>query len=120
MTTKRTLNVHEALKYLENLEILSSDEPDFWDEFVSEGRLVIVPPSNIKEREIAEDSGEENGIDSNHLKKTQKTKANAHVEWNTSHSAVSVGITDSSVNEPTKQNDKENRKKSQKPKLVCH
>ena len=43
MDVKGTLNVHEALKYLEDLEVSSSDELDFSDKFVSEGRLVIVP-----------------------------------------------------------------------------
>ena len=42
---------------------------------------------------------------------------NAHIELNTSHGNVLV---DYPVNKPTKQNDKGNQKKSQKPKLVCH
>ena len=67
MDVKGTLNVHEALKYLEDLEVSSSDELDFSDKFVSEGRLVIVPHSNVEGRETDEDSGEENGIDPNHL-----------------------------------------------------
>ena len=33
---------------------------------------------------------------------------------------VSVGNTDSPVNEPAKQNNNGNQKNSQKPKLVCH
>ena len=37
ISAKRTLNVHEAPEYLEDLEISSSDESDFEDEFVSEG-----------------------------------------------------------------------------------
>ena len=60
MAAKRTLNVHKALEYLEDLEVSSSDESDFEDEFVSEGRLVIAPSSNVKGRETDEDSGEEN------------------------------------------------------------
>ena len=59
------------------------------------------------------------GIDPNHLNKNELL-SNAHVELNTSHGNVSVGIMDSLVNKPVKQNDKENWKKSQKPKLVCH
>ena len=119
MAAKRSLNVHEALKYLEDLEVQASDESDFEDEIVLEGRLVIVAPSNVEGRETDKDSGEENGIDPNHLNKNQLF-SNAHVELHTSHGNVSVGITDSPVNKPTKQNDKENRKKSQNPKLVCH
>ena len=107
MAIKRTLNVHKVHKYLEDLEVSSSNESDFEDEFVSEFRLVIVPPSNIERHETDEDSGEENGIDRNHLNKKQLF-SNAYVELNTSHGSVSVGITDSPFNEPTKQNDKEN------------
>ena len=107
MAIKRTLNVHKVHKYLEDLEVSSSNESDFEDEFVSEFRLVIVPPSNIERHETDEDSGEENGIDRNHLNKKQLF-SNAYVELNTSHGSVSVGITDFPFNEPTKQNDKEN------------
>ena len=41
MATKRTLNVHKALKYLEDLEVSSSVESDFKDEFVSLYHLLI-------------------------------------------------------------------------------
>ena len=50
-------------------------------------------------------------MDPNHLNKYQLLSS--------VHGNVSVGITDSPVNKPTKQNDKENRKRSQKPKLIC-
>ena len=117
MAAKRVLNALEPLKYLEDLKVSSSDESDFQDEFVSQGRLALVPTSNVEGRETDEDSGEENGIDPNHLNKHQLL-SNAQVELNTSHDNVSVGVTDSP--EPTKENVQENRKKSQKPKLVCH
>ena len=55
------------LEYLKDLEVSSSDESDFEDEFVSEGRLVIVPPSNVEGRETDQDFREENGSDPNHL-----------------------------------------------------
>ena len=45
MIVKRTLNVHKTLEYVKDLEVSSSDKSDFEDEFVSEGRLVIVLPS---------------------------------------------------------------------------
>ena len=76
---KRTLNIHDALEYLGNLKESSSDESEFEDEFVSEGRLVIVPPSNVERRETDDDSGEENGIDLNYLNKNQLL-SNAHVQ----------------------------------------
>ena len=83
------------------MEVSSSDESELKDEFVSERGLVIVLPSNVEGRETDKDSGEENGIDSNHLNKNQLLP-NAHVELNTSCGNVSVGITDSLVNEATK------------------
>ena len=101
------LNVHKALEYIEDLEVSSSDESDFEDEFVSERRSVILPPSNVKGRETNKDFGEDNRINSNHLNKNQLL-SNAHVELNTPHGNVSVSITNSLVNEATKQNDKEN------------
>ena len=60
MAAKRTLNIHEALDYLEDLEVSPSDESDFEDEFVLESRLAIAPSSNVKERETNKDSGQEN------------------------------------------------------------
>ena len=45
MIVKRTLNAHKTLEYVKDLEVSSSDKSDFEDEFVSEGRLVIVLPS---------------------------------------------------------------------------
>ena len=83
------------------MEVSPSDESDFEDEFVSEGRLVIVPPSNLEGRETDEDSGEEIEVHPNHLNKNQLLLI-ANVELNNSHGDVSVGITDSLVNKPTK------------------
>ena len=34
LVANRTLNIHEALEYLEDLEVLSSDELDFEAQFV--------------------------------------------------------------------------------------
>ena len=34
LAANRTLNIHEALEYLEDLEVLSSDELDFEAQFV--------------------------------------------------------------------------------------
>ena len=119
MAPKRTLNIYEALQYLENLEVSSPDESDFEDGFVLEGRLVIVPPSNVEGRETDKDSGEENEIDRNHLN-TNQLLSNVHVELNTSHDNVSVGITDSPVKEPTNKMIKRIERKVKKPKLVCH
>ena len=76
MAAKRILNVQEALRYLEDLEVSPSDESDFADEFVWEGKLVIVSPSNVEGRETDEIFGEENGIDPNNLNKNQLVSKN--------------------------------------------
>ena len=70
MASKGTLNVQEALEYLENLKVSSSIESDCKDEFVSEVRLAIVSPSKVELRETHGNSGEENGIDPNQSKTT--------------------------------------------------
>ena len=80
---------------------------------------MIVPPFNVEGLETDKDSGEENRIDPNYLNKNQLF-SNTHIELNTSHVNVWVGVTDFPVNELTKQNNDENRKKNKKPKLVCH
>ena len=112
MAARRTLNVHKALEYLEDLEVSSSDGSDFKDGFVSGGRLGILPPCKVAGRKNDENSGEENETDPNHLRKYQLL-SNAHVEFNTSHGNVLVVITDTPINESTKQNDKKNLKKRQ-------
>ena len=39
-------NAHEALEYLENLDASSEDDLSDDEDFISSGRLVILPPSN--------------------------------------------------------------------------
>ena len=63
-----------------------------------------MPLSNVKGCKTDRDSVEEYGINLNHLSKNQLL-LNVHVELNISHGNVSVGITDSLVNETVKQND---------------
>ena len=89
MIVKRTLNAHKTLEYVKDLEVSSSDKSDFEDEFVSEGRLVIVLPSQVEGNETDKDSREENGRESNHMNKNQLL-LNAHVELHTSHGNVSL------------------------------
>ena len=76
----RTFNVHEALEYLKDLEVSSSDDSNFEDVFTTESRLVIGPPSNVTGRESDKYSEEENGKNQNHLNKTQLS-SNAHLTW---------------------------------------
>ena len=55
------MNVHEALEYLENLEVSLEDAYEDED-FMSRGRLVILPPNDQGDRDTDEDSGDENEL----------------------------------------------------------
>lgn len=52
------MNVHEALEYLENLDVFSVDDLSDNDDFISRGRLVILPPNNKGDRDTNENSGD--------------------------------------------------------------
>ena len=62
MAAKTLMNVHEALEYLENLDVFSVDDLSGNDDFISRGRLVILPPNNKGDRDTNEDSGDENEL----------------------------------------------------------
>ena len=55
------MNVHEALEYLENLEVSLEDTYEDED-FMSRGRLVILPPNDQGDTDTDEDSGDENEL----------------------------------------------------------
>ena len=55
------MNVHEALEYLENLEVSLEDAYEDED-FMSRGRLVILPPNDQGDRDTDEDSGDESEL----------------------------------------------------------
>ena len=55
------MNVHEALEYLENLEVSLEDAYEDED-FMSRGRLVILPPNDQGDTDTDEDSGDENEL----------------------------------------------------------
>ena len=59
MAAKTLMNVHEVLEYLENLDVFSVDDLSGNDDFISRGRLVILPPNNKGDRDTNEDSGDE-------------------------------------------------------------
>ena len=71
MTAKKLMNVHEALEYLEKLD--ASSEGDFSDDndFISRGRLVILPPNDMSDRDTDEDSGEKKELLPNNLNRSQ-------------------------------------------------
>ena len=62
MAAKTLMNVHEILEYLENLDVFSVDDLSDYDDFISRGRLVILPPNNKGDRDTNEDSGDENEL----------------------------------------------------------
>ena len=62
MAAKTLMNVHEALEYLENLDVFSVDDLSGNDDFISRGRSVILPPNNKGDRDTNEDSGDENEL----------------------------------------------------------
>ena len=55
------MNVHEALEYFENLEVSLEDAYEDED-FMSRGRLVILPPNDQGDTDTDEDSGDENEL----------------------------------------------------------
>ena len=55
------MNVHEALEYFENLEVSLEDAYEDED-FMSRGRLVILPPNDQGDRDTDEDSGDESEL----------------------------------------------------------
>ena len=59
MAGKKLMNVHEALEYLENLDVSLEDDLSDDEDFISRGRLVILSPNDESDRDTDEDSGEE-------------------------------------------------------------
>ena len=45
MAAKKLMNVHQALEYLENLDVSSEDDLSDNEDFISRGGLVILPPN---------------------------------------------------------------------------
>ena len=70
MATTRKMSVHEALEYLEGLEVSSDDESGKGDEFIYRGTITISPPITIEGRETDEESGDEYEADPNRKKFT--------------------------------------------------
>ena len=60
MAATKLMNVHEALEYLENLDVFSEDDLSDDDDFISRGRLVILPSKDEGDRDTNEDSGDKN------------------------------------------------------------
>lgn len=62
MATKRKINLNWALEYLENLDISSENSGGDGDgeDFISKGKLVIVQPTIVRDKDTDEDSEAEN------------------------------------------------------------
>ena len=52
MAAKKLMNVHQALEYLENLDISSEDDLSDNEDFITRGRLVILPLTNEGENDL--------------------------------------------------------------------
>lgn len=62
MATKRKINLNWALEYLENLDVSSENSggDDDGEDFISKGKLVIVQPTTVRDKDTDEDSEAEN------------------------------------------------------------
>ena len=83
------MNVHEALKYLENLYVSPQDELSDNEHFISRGRLVFLPSNNEGDRDTDEDSGDENELLPNNLNRSQLL-AGATVDLSISSGNISL------------------------------
>ena len=110
MAAKKLMNVHEALKYLENLYISPQDELSDNEHFISRGRLVFLPSNNEGDRDTDEGSGDENELLPNNLNRNHQLSAGATVDLNISSGNILLGAGDEeevaclSVDVPSKGN----------------
>ena len=109
MAAKKLRNIHEALEYLENLDVFSEDNLSDDEDFIWRGKLVILSPNDEGDRDTDEDSGEENELLPNNLNRSQLL-AGATVDLSTSSGNISLGAGDEeevagpSVDVPSKRN----------------
>ena len=83
MATKKLMNVHEALEYLENLDVSTEDDLSDDEDSISRRRLVVFPPNDKSDRDTDENSGDENELLPNNLNRSQFL-AGATVDHSTS------------------------------------
>ena len=86
MAAKKLMNVHETLEYLENLGISSDDALSDDEDFISRGKLVILPHAD-------EGSEDENELLPNNLNRSQLLSG-ATVDLSTSSGNTSLGAGD--------------------------
>ena len=106
MAAKKLMNVHEALEYLENLDVFSEDDLSDNEDSISRRRLIILPRNDEGDRE---DSWDENELLPNNLNRSQLL-AGATVDLSTSSGNTSLGAADEeevaglSVDVPSRRN----------------
>ena len=110
MTDKKFLNVHEAPEYFENLYVSSEDDLSDDEDFISRGRLVILPPNDEGNNYTNENSGDENELLLNNLNR-RPLLADVTVDLITSSGNIPIGTWDEeeaagpSVDVPSKRNE---------------
>ena len=62
MGTKKLINVHEPLEYLENLDMFSEDDLSDNEDFISRVKLLILTLNNDGDRDTDEDSEDKNEL----------------------------------------------------------
>ena len=62
MAAKKLMNVHDTLEFFENLDVSSEDNLSDNEDFISRGRLFILPLNDEGDRDADEDSGDENEV----------------------------------------------------------
>ena len=65
MAAKKLMNVHETLEFFKNLDVSSEDNLSENEDFISRGRLFILPLNAEGDRDTDEDSGDENEVPPN-------------------------------------------------------
>ena len=78
------MNVHEALEYTENLDLSSIDDLSDDEDFISRGRLIILPPNDGGHRDTDEYELLPNNLRS-------QLSAGTTVDVSTSSSNISLG-----------------------------
>ena len=111
MVAKKLMNVHEALEYLENLDVSLEDDLSDDGDLISRRWLVILPSNNEGDRNTDEDSEDENELLPNNISRS-KLLAGAAVDLSASSGNILLGVGDKeevpdpSINVPSKWNER--------------
>ena len=106
MAAKKLMNVHETLEFFKNFDVSSEDNLSENEDFISRGRLFILPLNAEGDRDTDEDSGDENEV----LPNGSQLLGGATVDLSISSGNISqcLGdeeeVADPSVDVPSKRN----------------